>query len=75
MSECLGIYILDKKILQRIKSKKKKEVNLSFDLLEEISKKKMCSAFDIGKTPWIDVESPAKIERNQKLVNSIILRM
>jgi mannose-1-phosphate guanylyltransferase len=75
MSECLGIYILDKKILQMIKSKKKKEVNLSFDLLEEISKKKMCSAFDIGKTPWIDVESPAKIERNQKLVNSIILRM
>lgn len=77
MAECLGIYILNTKILKVIKSKaeKIKNVNLSFDVLQEISRNKSVSAFDIGKIPWIDVESPAKVERNQKLVKQIIKKM
>lgn len=77
MAECLGIYILDTKILKMIKSKKdkKKEVNLSFDILQDLSKKETISAFDIGKTPWIDVESPNKVERNKILIKQIIKKM
>ncbi|MGQ0638958.1 MAG: nucleotidyltransferase family protein [Nitrososphaerota archaeon] len=75
MAECLGIYILDTKILKTIKSKKMKHVNLSFDVLQELSAKKMISAFDIDKTPWIDVDSPVKIERNHALVKEIIKKM
>ncbi|MGI0081990.1 MAG: nucleotidyltransferase family protein [Nitrosopumilaceae archaeon] len=77
MAECLGVYILDTKILKTIKSKKekRKNINLSFDVLEEISKKKVISSFDIGKTPWIDVDSPIRIERNQVLIKEIIKKM
>ena len=77
MSECLGIYILSTKILKLIKSKQKrqKQINLSYDILQVISKIQSISAFDIEKTPWIDVESPTKIERNQELVKSIIKKM
>ena len=77
MAECLGVYILNTKIVKTIKSKKEKmkHVNLSFDVLQELSTKKMISAFDIGKTPWIDVDSPIKIERNHTLVKEIIKKM
>lgn len=75
MSECLGVYILDKKILKLIKSKRQKRINLSFDILQKLSKSKSISSFDIGNTPWLDVESPIKIERNQKLVSQIIKKM
>ena len=77
MAECLGVYILNTKIVKTIKSKKekKKHVNLSFDVLQELSTKKMISAFDIGKTPWIDIDSPIKIERNHTLVKEIIKKM
>ena len=77
MAECLGIYILDTKILKIIKSKKeeKKEVNLSFDVLQDLSKSKTVSAFDIGRTLWMDIESPNKVERNQTGVKEIIRKM
>ncbi len=77
MAECLGIYILDTKILKTIKSKKEKknEVNLSFDVLQDLSKRRTVSAFDIGRTLWIDIESPNKIERNQAAVKEIIKKM
>lgn len=77
MSECLGIYMLGAKILKLINSKRKKrkQINLSFDILQELSNRKMISAFDIGKTPWIDIDSPAKIERNQELVKKIVKKM
>lgn len=77
MSECLGIYMLGAKILKTINSKrvKRKQVNLSFDILQDLSNKKMISAFDIGKTLWIDIESPTKVERNQELVKKIIKKM
>ena len=76
MSECLGIYIISKSILKIIKSKSKgKGINLSFDILQELSRKGKVSAFDIGNKAWIDVESLAVIERNKKLINNIIRQM
>ena len=77
MAECLGIYILATKILKLIKSKQKRQrnINLSYDILQGLSKNKTISSFDIEKTPWIDIESPTKIERNQELVKGIIKKM
>jgi mannose-1-phosphate guanylyltransferase len=77
MAECLGIYILSTEILKLIKSKQKKQkqINLSYDILQELSKNQLISAFDIGQTPWMDVESPTKVERNQELVKNIIKKM
>jgi len=75
LSECLGIYMLGKDIISRIKAKKKKEINLSYDILQQLSKEGKISAFDIGDTEWLDVESPTIIERNEKAVKRIIKQM
>jgi len=76
MSECLGIYILGKEVLRMVKAKSKlKEINLSFDILQELSKEGKISAYDIGDRQWIDVESPMTLERNKKEVNKIIKQM
>jgi len=76
MSECLGIYILSTEILKKIKSKaKSKDVNLSSDILQDLSKQGRVSAFDIGEKQWIDVESPVTLERNKKIVMQIIKQM
>ena len=74
MSECLGVYILDLRILKIIKSKKRvrKNLNLSYDILEPLSKKERIGAYDIGKTQWLDIDSPIRVERNQKLINKIL---
>ena len=76
MSECLGIYVLGADILKNIKAKSKKNnLNLSFDILEELSKKGKVSSFDIGNRPWLDIESPTYLERNKKLAQKIIKEM
>ena len=76
MSECLGIYILGKQVLRMVKAKsKQKEINLSFNILQELSKEGKISAYDIGDRQWIDVESPMTLERNKKEVNKIIKQM
>ena len=76
LSECLGVYILDRKVLNIIKTKsKQKKINLSFDILENLSKKDRISAYDIGNTPWLDVESPTVMERYQSLIKKIIKQM
>ncbi len=75
LSECLGIYMLDKEIIKRIKKKKKKQVKLSFDILQELSKEGKVSAHDIEQREWIDAESPMILERNEKLVTKIIKQM
>jgi mannose-1-phosphate guanylyltransferase len=76
MSECLGIYILSTQILKKIESKSKlKDVNLSYDVLQDLSKLDKVSAFDIGEKPWIDVKSPVTLEINKKVVNQIIKQM
>lgn len=75
LSECLGIYMLDIEIIKRIKKIKQKEINLSFDILQQLSKEGKISAYDIGNMEWIDAESPTILERNQKIVQKIIKQM
>lgn len=77
MSECLGIYVLATKILKIIRSKRnrKKDVNLSYDILQPLSKKRNIGAYDIGKTPWLDVDSPTRVERESKLVSTILKKL
>jgi len=75
--ECLGVYILSTKVLDEIKkkSKLKKDLNLSFDVLEKLGRKKLVSSYDIGTNPWLDAESPIFIERYNKIVKKIIQNM
>jgi mannose-1-phosphate guanylyltransferase len=76
LSECLGIYILGKGIIEKIKKKKnQKQINLSYDILEQLSKEGKVSAYDIAEKEWIDAESPMVLERNEKLVAKIIKQM
>ena len=76
MAECLGIYILSANILKKIRKKwRYKDLNLSFDILQELSKQGKVSAFDIGKKSWLDVESPALLDRNKKVVKKILKEM
>jgi len=74
MSECLGVYILGTRLLNKIKSNQN-DINLSFDILQDLSKKGLVSAYDIGNTLWVDVESPVIIDRNQSLIKKIIKQM
>jgi len=75
--ECLGIYIFNKRILDYISKEieKKKSVNLSFDVLQKLPSHEKLFAFDIKDLPWIDVESPARINRNIDYVRKIIKQM
>lgn len=76
LSECLGIYMLGEEVLKRIRTKRRqKETNLSYDVLQQLSKEGKVSAFDIGDREWIDAESPTVLERNQKKVHKIIRQM
>ncbi|NHH98809.1 hypothetical protein DYY66_2005 [Candidatus Nitrosotalea sp. FS] len=77
MAECLGIYIINSKIIGTIKTKRqvKKNLNLSYDILQPLSKKGNIAAYDIGKTQWLDIDSPTRVERNKELVNSIIKKL
>ena len=75
LSECLGIYMLGKEIIQKIKKKNQKKINLSYDILQQLSKDGKISAHDIGQKKWIDAESPIILERNEKLVTKIIKQM
>jgi mannose-1-phosphate guanylyltransferase len=73
--ECTGIYILSPKILDIIKKSDKKNANLSYDILQDLSGKNLVSSFDLGRTPWVDVESPATLERKSSDVKKIISQM
>jgi len=76
LSECLGIYMLGKDIIKQIKAKQKQnKINLSYDILQQLSKEGKISAYDIGDKEWIDVESPIILERNEKTVKKIIKQM
>jgi mannose-1-phosphate guanylyltransferase len=75
LSECLGIYMLGKEIIQKIKKKKQKQVNLSYDILQQLSKEGKVSAYDIAEREWIDAESPMILERNKEKVTKIIKQM
>ena len=75
--ESLGIYIFKSKILDFIKesSKEKRNINLSFDILEKLPKQEKLYAYDIKNTGWMDVESPTKVTRNTKIVENILKKM
>ncbi|MHA7647755.1 nucleotidyltransferase family protein [Nitrosopumilus sp. S4] len=75
LSECLGIYMLDTQIIKRIKKTKQREVNLSYDILQKLSKEGKISAYDIKDREWMDAESPTVLERNEKTVQKIIKQM
>ena len=76
MSECLGIYILGEDAIQKIREKsKQKEINLSFDVLQELAKEGKVSSFDIGTNQWVDVESPTTLDRKNKEIKKIIKQM
>jgi mannose-1-phosphate guanylyltransferase len=75
LSECLGIYILGKEIIQKIRNKKQEQVNLSYDILQQLSKEGKVSAHDVADREWMDAESPMILERNEKLVTKIIKQM
>src|SRR5574338_61520 len=70
--ECTGIYVISGKILQIIRSKSKKNLNLSYDILQELSRRGLVSSFDIGRTPWVDIESPAILGRKSDDIKKII---
>ncbi|MDE1842290.1 MAG: nucleotidyltransferase family protein [Thaumarchaeota archaeon] len=77
MAECLGIYIINSKIIDTIKTKKqrKKSLNLSYDILQPLSKKGNIAAYDIGKTQWLDIDSPTRVERNKELIGALIKKL
>ncbi len=75
MSECLGVYILGREVFGMVRAKKKGEVNLSYDVLQELSGEGRISAFDVGKSDWMDVESPTVLERNRRTARRIIRQM
>ncbi len=75
MSECLGVYVLSAGIINEIRRCGSGQVNLSYDILEGLSGRGQVSAFDIGQSPWIDVESPAILDRNMPVVKKIIRQM
>lgn len=78
LAECLGVYIIHTEIISRIKAlqnKHQKNINLSYDILQQLSKDGKVSAYDIQDKGWIDAQSPVTIERNKKLVAKIIQEM
>lgn len=77
-SECLGVYIIGTSIISQIKalqSRHQKNINLSYDILQQLAKEDKVSAYDIQDKGWIDAQSPVTIERNKKLVTKIIQEM
>ena len=74
MAECLGIYILGREIFQKIRTKSS-PVDLSYDILQELSVEGRLCAYDIGESDWIDAESPAVLERNSKTTSQITRQM
>ncbi|MXX20958.1 MAG: nucleotidyltransferase family protein [Cenarchaeum sp. SB0665_bin_23] len=72
--ECLGIYVLGDYVMQSIREKRG-HVNLSYDILEGLSKAGTILSYDIGTTPWADIESPTVIHRQHNTIQTIIKQM
>lgn len=75
--ECLGIYLFEPKIMSILKeaSAGKKNINLSFDVLENLPANEKLFSFDIKDMSWMDIESPAKVVRNTKIISDILKKM
>ena len=61
--------------MKKTKNKTKKNINLSSDIFEKLTSEKTITTFNIGKNPWLDVESPVIVERYQKDIKKIIKQM
>lgn len=72
--ECLGIYMLGDNVMQLIREKDG-HVNLSYDILEGLSKTDTVVSYDIGITPWADIESPIILDRQYNTIQTIIQQM
>lgn len=70
MAECLGVYILSTELLDAVKAVGS-NVNLSYDILQDLARRGGMSAYDIGNLEWIDIESPVVLERNRQVVERI----
>ena len=75
MNSVIRTALYKKKTKDKKKKKKQKQVNLSYDILQQLSKEGKVSAYNIAEREWIDVESPMSLERNEKLVTKIIKQM
>lgn len=51
------------------------QINLSHDILQGLSEEGAISAFDIGDAQWVDVESPAVLERKKDAILEILSEM
>ncbi len=51
------------------------QINLSHDILQGLSEEGAISAFDIGDAQWVDVESPAILERKKDAILEILSEM
>ena len=51
------------------------QINLSHDILQGLSEEGTISAFDIGDAQWVDVESPAVLERKKDAILEILSEM
>ena len=51
------------------------QINLSHDILQGLSEEGAISAFDIGDAQWVDVESPAVLERKKDAIHEILSEM
>jgi len=77
MAECLGIYVFETGIFRYLAEAraKKKNVNLSFDILSRLPAAGRVYAYEMGERPWLDVESASTVERNTDLVRKILDEM
>ena len=81
--EAAGIYVFNNKIFDLLRNKSKESNNggfdLSYDILAKIPKggDYKLASYDISchNTDWIDIESPAYVDRNMKTVEKIIMQM
>ncbi len=55
LSECLGesTYLEKKSLNESRQNKNKNKINLSYDILQQLSKEGKISAYDIGDKEWM----------------------
>lgn len=75
LSECLGVYVLGGQVLSRLRRCGPGQINLSYDVLQPMAAEGNLAAYDIGGSEWLDVESPAVLERHSAAAGRIISRM
>lgn len=75
LPECLGVYLFSYDVIKKMSSLGKAQLNLSLDVLQNLSADDKFYAYQVGNLPWLDVESPAKLERHLQLAKKIVNAM